>query len=205
MQEKVVNYLMTNIEKNNDLDKVKLAEIKYGIMGMYSMITKTFAIFVIAIVLNFFKDFLIFMLFYIPLRSLGFGAHAKSNFQCWIFSTLLVIGLPYLICNFLNINLLIKILVWSVCFISFFVFCPADTEKRPMINKKRKLKFKIVLLLLDLIYLVLILKFESLSNYIIAALILQTFLSSPLGYILMGQKIRFCLNDLYFLNKKRKE
>ena len=66
-----------------------------------------------------------------------------------------------------------------------------------MINKLRKLKFKVVILIISIIYLVLIFKFENISNLILSSMVLQTILTNPLGYILMGQKIRFRLNDLY--------
>jgi len=137
------------------------------------------------------------LFFYTIIRCVGYGAHAKSNIMCWIFSITLLIGLPYVF-NILNISTIVKFILWIICFICFFIFCPADTEKRPMINKRRKLKFKIKLLLIYLLYLYLIYKFDNISNFIIAALILQAFLSSPLGYITMGQKVRFNLNDLKF-------
>lgn len=201
MREKIVDYFMRSIKNNNkDLSKVKLEEIRYGLLGLYSMITKTIVIVILALILGVFKEFILFLIFYSILRSVGYGTHAKSNIMCWISSTLLLIGLPYIF-MLITINLSTKIILWSICFISYIIFCPADTEKRPMINKKRKLKFKLLIIFISLIYLVLIINYSLISNYIIAAMILQAFLSSPLGYILMGQKVRFRLNDIYYLSK----
>lgn len=198
MQNKIVNCLMYNIKKNNkNLDDIKLEEIRYGLLGLYTMTTKMLVLILLSVLLNIFREFVMFLLFYSILRSVGFGTHAKSNLLCWISSTLLLIGIPYIF-KFIELNLFTKIIIWIICFISFILFCPADTEKRPMINKKRKIKFKIYILLIDMIYLVLLIKFNSISNYIIAAMMLQAFLSSPVGYILMGQKVRFSLNDIYF-------
>ena len=159
------------------------------------MLTKTLVITIFALFLGIFREFIIFLIFYSILRAVGYGAHASSNLSCWIFSILLLIGLPYLV-SIIKLNKISKIIIWIISFIAFMLFCPADTEKRPMINKLRKLKFKIIILIIDLIYLVLIFKYESISNYIIAALLLQTFLSSPIGYLSMGQKVRFSFNDI---------
>lgn len=196
MKDRVVNYFFIKIKNSNSYDEIKLEEIKYGLFGIYTLITKTSAIILISLLLNFFDKFIIFLVFYSIVRSVGFGTHAKTNLQCWIFSTFLLIGIPYFF-TLLNINNILKSIICSICFINFLIFCPADTEKRPMINKLRKLKFKVILLFISVIYLYLVFKFESISNLVLAAMVLEAFLTNPLGYILMGQKVRFRLNDLY--------
>ena len=192
MRDKVVDHIMRQIEKKygNKYDETKLLEIKYGLYGIYTILTKSVVIFLIAILLNMLNYFFIFLLFYILLRSVGYGTHAESNIKCWIISSLLMLGLPYIF-NLLELGTITKIIIWALCFINFIIFCPADTEKRPMINKKRKLKFKFSIIVISLIYLLLILNFSNIANYIIAAMILEAFLTNPIGYVCMGQKIRF--------------
>lgn len=197
MKDRVVNYFFNKIkDKNKKYDDIKLEEIKYGLYGIYTLITKSTVIILLALILNIFDYFIIFLLFYSLLRSVGFGCHATSNLHCWLFSTVLLLGIPYL---FIHIELsnIIKTIIWSICFINFLLFCPADTEKRPMISKVRKLKFKLSILLLCILYLILIFKYNSISNLILGAMLLQSLLTNPLGYILMGQEPRFRLNDLY--------
>ena len=201
MKEKVVNNIMVRINNNYDFDEVKLEEIKYGLLGLYSLITKTTVIILLSLLLGFFQKFIIFLLFYSILRSVSFGCHAKTNLQCWIFSTVLLLGIPYLF-NIINISKLVKNMLWTILFINYLIFSPADTDKRPMINKKRKLKFKIVSLIICIIYLFTINRFSSISNLIIASMILEGLLINPLGYILMRQKVRFKLNDLYLVKQK---
>lgn len=197
MRDKLVDKIMIKIKNNNVLDEIKCAEIKYGLQGLYTLITKTFVIFLIAIILNVFYEFFIFFVFYSLLRSVGFGTHANSNLSCWIFSTIFLIGIPLLFSHIV-IPLYLKIILWILFFINFIIFAPADTKKKPMINKKRKLKFKIILLLFSLLYLVLLLKFNGLSNYILSAMLLESILVNPIGYLIMGEEIRFSLNDINF-------
>lgn len=196
MKDRVVNYFFRKIKKNNNFDKVKLEEIKYGLYGLYTLLTKTSAIIIISLLLNMFDYFIIFLIFYCLLRSVGYGTHAKSNLQCWLFSTVLLLGIPYFFMHITLSNLL-KTIIWSICFINFLIFCPADTEKRPMINKLRKLKFKLAILVISILYLILMFNYESISNLLLAALVMEALLTNPLGYIIMGHKVRFRLNDLY--------
>lgn len=202
MKDKVVNYFLEKIKKRNpDLNDIKLEELRYGLIAIYTFVTKTIVIVLLSIYLDFFKDFLLFLIFYGLLRSLGFGTHAQSNIMCWAYSTILLLGIPYLF-TLLNLSLVIKCIIWSICLLNFIIFCPADTEKRPMINKVRKLKFKIGILLLCLIYLILIFKVEFIANLILASMVLESLLTNPLGYILMGQKVRFHLNDINIFKLK---
>lgn len=202
MKEKVVDNIMNNIKNNNsNLSSTKLAEIRYGLYGLYSLLTKTSVVILLAIVLNIFKEFIIFLIFYSLLRGVGYGCHAKTNLQCWIFSTVLLLGIPLVSIN-IHISENIKIIMWLILFINFFVFAPADTKKRPMINKIRKLKFKSAILLLSFIYLYLIIKYENISNLVIGSMVLEGILVNPLGYILMGQKVRFKLNNINLFKQK---
>ena len=205
MKEIIVNNLIIRIKKkHSNLNQIKLEEIKYGLYGLYTLITKTLAIILLTILLNFFKPFIKFFILYGILRGVGYGTHAKSNIECWIFSTILLIGIPYLFNNLILTNK-IKLILWAICFINYFLFCPADTEKRPMINKMRKLKFKITILLLSTAYLYIIINYKSISNLVIASMILEALLTNPLGYMLMGQKVRFKLNDFFKFKQNDKE
>lgn len=196
MRDKVVDKIMFKIkEKNSQLDDIKYAEIRYGLQGLYTLITKTTVIVILSLILNIFYELIIFLVFYTILRSVGFGTHAGSNLMCWIYSTILLIGIPYLFSN-IDISIQIKFFIWIVIFINFIIFSPADTKKKPMINKKRKLKFKLSILLISIIYLFLILYFDNISNLILGTLILEALLVNPLGYMIMGDEVRFCLNDL---------
>ena len=201
MRDKVVDKIMFKIkEKNNDLNDIKYAEIRYGLQGLYTLFTKSIIIFSLAFLLNIFYEFIVFLIFYTILRGVGYGTHANSNLKCWIFSTLFLLGIPYLFYKF-KISLYMKIFLWTIFFINFIIFSPADTKKRPMINKKRKLKFKFLILLFSLIYLFLILTFDNISNLIIGAMFLEALLVNPLGYIMMGEEVRFSLNDLYIFKQ----
>ena len=101
----------------------------------------------------------------------------------------------------ININITYKILLWLIFFINFLIFAPADTKKRPMINKKRKLKFKLMLLIFSIIYLFIIVYFKNISNLVLGSMLLEAILVNPIGYILMGEEVRFRLNDIFLFKQ----
>jgi len=201
MRDKVVNKIMIKLKENNkDLNDIKLAEIKYGLQGLYTLVTKTSIIILLSILLNVFYEFIIFFIFYSILRSVGFGTHANSNLKCWIFSILFLLGCPIVMTK-IKINIIYQLILWIIFFINFLIFAPADTKKRPMIDKKRKLRFKITLLIFSIIYLFIIIYFKNIANIVLGSMFLESLLVNPIGYILMGEEIRFRLNDIYLFKQ----
>ena len=61
---------------------------------------------------------------------------------------------------------------------------PADTKKRPIVNKKRRKVYKVVSTILTIIFSVLslVIKNNFISNSLIFSLILQNFMISPITY-----------------------
>jgi len=201
MRDKVVNKIMIKLKENNkDLNDIKLAEIKYGLQGLYTLVTKTSIIILLSILLNVFYEFIIFFIFYSILRSVGFGTHANSNLKCWIFSILFLLGCPIVMTK-IKINIIYQLILWIIFFINFLIFAPADTKKRPMIDKKRKLRFKITLLIFSIIYLFIIIYFKNIANIVLGSMFLESLLVNPIGYILMGEEVRFRLNDIYLFKQ----
>ena len=65
MKEVFINNSMNLIQKYYpNYSETKLAELKYGLLGLYLMITKSIVIFGIALYLGIFKELLIFTIIY---------------------------------------------------------------------------------------------------------------------------------------------
>lgn len=191
MKDLIINSAMQNIENNCNYTKEKLAEIKYGLASLYSTITKTIVIFSISYMLGTLKSLLTLMVLYSILRLTGFGVHAKKSWHCWVSSLLIFLLLPYL-CENLVIDYRAKVAlgIMSVALLGFYA--PADTEKRPLINSKRRLTYKIISVLLGLWYIVMIflIKDNTLNNCILFALIQETLVVLPITYKLFGVKYK---------------
>lgn len=183
-----MNFIASNQKDLNQEDKGKLA---YGLEGLYMSITKLVIIFLIAFLLGFIKEFIITLIFFNIIRFPGFGFHASKSVVCLIASTLLILGLPYLFTN-IEVSLTIKIILCIVSVITFIICAPADTWKRPLTNKKKRIIRKIAASSLAVIYSVLIIVFNGyeISNLLMAALLIETILISPIMYLMFKEPYR---------------
>ena len=77
------------------------------------------------------------------IRVSAFGMHAKKSIHCLIISLTLFIGGVYL-CRYLVIPLILKVVLSTICIVLIAKYAPADTEKRPIINKKLRRKYKFI-------------------------------------------------------------
>lgn len=199
MQKLVVNHWMNLITKYNSFDQVKLAEIKYGLTGLYLTLSKTIIIFIISIILNIVKETFILLLFFNLIRLTSFGIHAKKSWICLITSITLFIGVPLLIVN-IKINYILKLIIGIINIIFIYLNSPADTKKRPIINKKRRTIYKYISTLTAIIYTILsfVIKDNYIVNGLIFSLIIQNILISPITYKIFNEPYN---NYIEYLNK----
>jgi accessory gene regulator B len=183
MKKFIISKCMNYIEKNTSYNKIKLAEIKYGLEGVYLTVTKMIVIFSLAIILGIFKEMFIYMIIYNLIRMPSFGLHATKSWICLLSSTILFIGIPYL-CICLNIPLIIKIIITIAGTLLMIKNSPADTKKRPIVNKTRRLIYKIISSVLTLIFgiLSIYVKNNFISNCFAFSIIMQNCLISPIVY-----------------------
>lgn len=183
MKKFIMNSCMNYIKNKTDYNKTKLAEIKYGLEAIYLMFEKIIIISIIALILGIFKEMVIYMLIYNLIRMPSFGLHATKSWICLISSTILFIGIPYL-CIYLSIPIYLKIIIGilGICFM--IKNAPADTKKKPIINKKRRKTYKILSTILAIIFCLLsiYIKDNFISNCFLLALVLQNFMISPTTY-----------------------
>ena len=195
MKEKYLNSTISFITKYKDYSEDEIENMRYSLEGLYLTFTKLIVIFTLAIILGIFKEVIILLLLFNIIRFTGFGFHAKTSLECLITSTLLVIGLPYLIL-YLEPNKWIMFSLGLMSLIVLSLFAPADTVKRPLPNKKKRLYRKIgtIVIASTFIILSLIIKNTTISYLLITSLIIESIMVSPLIYKIFGQPYRNYLN-----------
>ena len=189
MKEVIINNIMLNIKNNKDYTEQKLNEIRYGLEALYLTSTKIAVIYIIAVILNSYKELTLIFLLYGTLRLTGFGIHAKSSKECWISSLLIFVPIPYLL-KFIFIPKYINIILSIIGTILLLIYSPADTEKRPLIHKKKRIIYKILTTTISTIYTILniITKDNILSNIITFSILLEAIIVLPISYKLFGLK-----------------
>jgi len=196
MRQNILNHCLGFISSNRpDIDEIKLDEIRYGLEAIYMTVTKTVVIFSLAILLNIFKEMFLLLLFFNILRTTGFGLHATKSWICLLSSSLTFILLPFL-SKIITIPLFIKSVLGVIAIILIFIYAPADTVKRPIINKNRRAIYKslttISCILLTLASI--IIQDNTISNLIIFGVYTEVILILPITYKIFGLSYNNYLN-----------
>ncbi|MEG1900489.1 MAG: accessory gene regulator B family protein [Bacilli bacterium] len=183
MKHKFINWSINTITKYKDYSEKDIARLKYGLEGLYLTITKMIIILMVALLLGIFKELIILLILFNIIRFPAFGFHANKSITCLIFSIILVIGLPVLFMN-INIHIIAKIIICIISLISFILYAPADTVKRPLTNKKKRIIRKTASIIVAIIYIILVFTIKSkyITDLILSALIIETILINPLTY-----------------------
>ena len=199
MREAFAEKSLSYVSKYNNYTEIEKIKIKYGLESLYTIVTKTFGILLISLFLNIFKETLFLMLFYGSLRLFSHGIHASKSSYCWIASILCYVLFPLLIKYFV-INKSAIICCWALSFICFILWAPADTPKKPLVNKKKRIFDKVITILisLTLLFISIISKNDFINNCIFFSQIMAIISVNPLTYKLF--KIPFNNYKTYKFN-----
>lgn len=188
MKKLIINKCMELVTTyNKDLSQRDIDKIKYGLEGLYLTITKLIFIIIVSIILGIWKETLLLILIFNGIRLTAFGVHAKRSIDCLISSTLFFILFP-IICIKLTIPLIVKVILFIPLTVLIGIFAPADTEKRPLINKKKRKIYKILSIMISIIYMTIaiVIKNNILSNCFIFAIVIQIIIMLPITYKIFG-------------------
>lgn len=188
------------IKKYYNYDDIKLKEIRYGLETIYLTITKTIVIFILAYFLKIFKELLLIFFFYGLLRATGHGLHAKKSLHCWIASILSFTVLPYL-SRIVTFDFYSKFIICTFSIILIAIYSPADTEKKPIVKKKKRIILKVLATITAVAYSILafVLKNNLIINTLIFSMITELTLILPISYKIFGLKYN---NYKNYLQKK---
>ena len=91
-------------------------------------------------------------------------------------------------------------MVCGICILHYLLFAPADTKKRPLPNKKKRIIRKIITVMIGIIYTLIIIFINNQywTGIILSSLIIQAIVISPLTYRLFNQPY----NNYKMLNTK---
>ena len=188
MKKLIINKCMELVTTyNKDLSQRDIDKIKYGLEGLYLTITKLIFIIIVSIILGIWKETLLLILIFNGIRLTAFGVHAKRSIDCLISSTLFFILFPIL-CIKLTIPLIVKIILFIPLTVLIGIFAHADTEKRPLINKKKRKIYKMLSIMISIIYMTIaiVIKDNTLSNCFIFAIVIQIIIMLPITYKIFG-------------------
>lgn len=183
MRNLIINQQLNFIQKYNNFNNEQLKIIKYGLESIYILITKMIVILTVSYLLGLIKETVIFLICYNLIRMPSFGLHATKSWICLVASLLIFITLPFL-CKVIELPIYLKSVIGLIALLFIIKNAPADTYKRPIISKKRRLCFKIISAIIAFIMIMFSMFIENqfLANSLLISVVLQCFMISPIVY-----------------------
>lgn len=183
VKEKFVNNLTNFVIKNKECDELKIKTIRYGLEGLYLSLTKIFVVIILVILTNSFWEFLSLFIFYQLIRKYSFGLHATSSLACWMTTIPIYVG-GSLIIKYLEFNIWLCYIICLLALVSFMLWAPADTPKRPLIRAKQRKEQKFKTCLITILYFITIffVKNKMIVDAITLSLIIQMIMVNPIIY-----------------------
>lgn len=184
LKNKFLNFSDKIIIKNYpSITEDDIAIINYGLESVYLTITKLVIILFFSLLLGITSKMLLILIFYNVIRSTAFGLHASKSIYCLLSSCLFLIGGVY-ICESLQMIFLLKVILCFICIICIYRYAPADTHKRPLVNKKKRLIYKIISLISSAIFSILVVVYNEsiISNYLLFSMIVAVIMIHPFTY-----------------------
>lgn len=184
MKKIIINKCINLVKTNNPTySEEKLEEIKYGLESIYLTYSKIFIIITLSYFLGIIKETLLLLVTYNIIRTFAFGIHATKSIYCLLASLTLFIGGVYVV-KYIDLNVYIKVITSILLLICIYKYAPADTHKRPLINKKKRKRYKIISTILGIIYAILITIYNNniISNYLLIGMLEAVIMIHPLTY-----------------------
>lgn len=187
MKNTFLNKSILFIKNYSEYSDDDLTKIKYGLEGLYLTFSKILFIILISIFLSILKETVIILLLFNIIRYFGFGFHAKNSIICLFMSIFLFSIFPYIILN-INYSYIISIIFSIIFSIFLLIFAPADTEKRPFYNKRKRIIRKILTFLISIIYSFITIYYYnySFSKLFFISNFIEVIVTNPLLYKLLG-------------------
>ena len=183
MKKKFLNLTIKLISNNCKYSQEQIEIITYGLESLYLTFTKLIIIFFTAYLLGIFKEMLLLLLTYNIIRSQAFGIHASKSIYCLISSLIMFIG-GAIICKYFIFPNWLILFISVICNLCLMFYAPADTYKRPLVNVKKRKKFKLTSLFLGIFYtnLIIIFKKHFIVNYLLIGMFEACVMILPITY-----------------------
>lgn len=184
MKDILIGSCMKLIRKEKpQLSEVQLEQIEYGLAGVYLSITKLIIIIAAAFLLKIQRECACFLIIFAILRNNAYGIHATKSWVCLITSSVAFLGIP-MIAMYVTIPFLAKYILGVMATILIFKNSPADTKKRPIISKQKRLRHKLLATLTAIIYVIISISITNnfLSNCFLMSVLLVNILIAPITY-----------------------
>lgn len=212
MVDKISNYLLDHfLYKGETVEGNEREIMLFGITRIVEDVPKYLFVFIVSLFFHILPQVGIVLLITIFYKVLIGGAHARTNTECFIFTSLYFF-IPVLAGKYVNIPLIYLYVISAIIFVySLYVIykhVPADTEEIPILNKGKRKRHKIYAIIsLFLIYIptIVLAKFSvEYAKIIFSTVFLINFFTSNFMYKILRCKHSYESDEFreYFIDNK---
>ncbi len=131
------NLVLDKFNKQNIIQKEDEQVYYYGLQLLIATLIKAIVFILVASLLGFVSETVVFLVFYSSLRVQAGGFHASSAFKCFILTVILVsisIAIAYLVPYNFASKMQLTMLVVAILLV--YLYAPVDTENKPLSKKE---------------------------------------------------------------------
>lgn len=212
MVDKISNYLLDHfLYKGETVEGNEREIMLFGITRIVEDVPKYLFVFIVSLFFHILPQVGIVLLITILYKVLIGGAHARTNTECFIFTSLYFF-IPVIAGKYVNVPLIYLYVISAIIFVySLYVIykhVPADTEEIPILNKGKRKRYKIYAIIsLFLIYIptIVLAKFSvEYAKIIFSTVFLINFFTSNFMYKILRCKHSYESDEFreYFIDNK---
>lgn len=185
MRNKILNLTKLSLDSHGHDAKV-VKQVIYGIESLYINLSKLFIVLLIAYLMDNFTEVLCLLFFSRFLRKYSYGLHLSTSLNCLLFSIILINFLPRLT---VNLNLVSRLIILALSFLSITLYSPATTKKgRQLSTEEYKLAKTYSSIIASLYCVLSAIKMPLLSFSCFNALIIQSIIVNPALFKLIYER-----------------
>lgn len=148
MISKIVDRIVMNQIKNNQISYEDINIYKYGYIILMEVLTNIIIALVIGLAFKKLSMIIIFLVFFIPLRSFCGGWHADKFWKCTIFSNVILV-VEIIMFQYIEPYLsgYVLLILFIVCMVIVIKIAPIETPQKIIYENERKIykrKIKII-------------------------------------------------------------
>lgn len=187
--ESLMKYIRNSLP---DKTEEELEKIKYGIDIFLMNFYKIPVLWIIAYILGIFTSMVVATISFGFIRMFASGIHARKGWTCLLMTGFVLFAIVYL-SAFLPLDFIYKTIFFIFSLVLIFLYAPADTEEKPLINPKLRQRLKIKAIVISVLYYLLSITFFSkdiIGSILIYSMFTESLLITPVIYKLFKRRYR---------------
>lgn len=150
---------------------------EFGIQHIFITLLNISTVILIGFLTNSFKEAVVFILAFIPLRIFAGGFHFSTPFRCYVFSSCFV-AVVLLAMRYFSVPLLIYCLLYCISGIIILAFSPVEDRNKPLDQLEKKVYRKRTIIIFGLENIAILILYFAKLHFAVQSIMVSTIILS---------------------------